>query len=55
MTEVVKRKVEAIEWIPVDSIDKYQWAFGHDKIIKEFIEYAIIKWDLDRQALDLLV
>lgn len=32
-------EVEAIGWIPVDSIDKYQWAFGHDEIIKEFTEW----------------
>lgn len=45
---------EAIEWIPVDSIDKYQWAFGHDEIIKEFTEWMHLEdGDLDMQDIDL--
>lgn len=30
-----KDKVEDIEWIPVNKIDQYQWAFNHDIIIAE--------------------
>lgn len=44
-------EVEAIGWIPVDSIDKYQWAFGHDEIIKEFTEWMHLE-DGDMQDLD---
>ena len=29
---------EEIAWIPVDEIGKYDWAFGHDKIINELME-----------------
>lgn len=29
---------EDIKWIPVDEISKYEWAFGHDKIINELME-----------------
>ena len=29
---------EEIAWIPVDEISKYDWAFGHDKIINELME-----------------
>lgn len=47
-------EVEAIGWIPVDSIDKYQWAFGHDEIIKEFTEWMYLEdGDLDMQDIDL--
>ena len=47
-------EVEAIGWIPVDSIDKYQWAFGHDEIIKEFTEWMHLEdGDLDMQDIDL--
>lgn len=27
-------EVDEIKWIPIKDIDKYQWAFDHDKIIK---------------------
>lgn len=39
---------EAIGWIPVDSIGKYEWAFGHDAIIKEFVDWMHLEdddWD----------
>lgn len=32
------RETEEVEWIPVDEISKYEWAFGHDKIINELME-----------------
>lgn len=38
-------EVEAIGWIPLDSIDKYQWAFDHDKIIKDFVEWMHLEDD----------
>lgn len=32
-----EEEVSEIKWIHLDDIDKYQWAFNHDKIIKEII------------------
>ena len=32
------RESEEVKWIPVDEISKYNWAFGHDKIINELME-----------------
>ena len=32
------RESEEVQWIPVDEISKYEWAFGHDKIINELME-----------------
>lgn len=47
-------EVEAIGWIPLDSIDKYQWAFDHDKIIREFAEWMHLEdGDLDMEDIDL--
>lgn len=41
-------------WIPLDSIDKYQWAFDHDKIIREFAEWMHLEdGDLDMEDIDL--
>lgn len=45
-------EVEAIGWIPLDSIDKYQWAFDHDKIIREFAEWMHLE-DGDLEDIDL--
>lgn len=46
--------VFAPSWIPVDDIDKYEWAFGHDEIIKEFTEWMHLEdGDLDMQDIDL--
>ena len=28
---------EDVKWIPVDEISKYEWAFGHDKIINKLM------------------
>ena len=28
-------EVERIKWIPLDEVERYQWAFGHDKTIFE--------------------
>ena len=28
---------EEVQWIPVDEISKYDWAFGHDKIINNLM------------------
>ena len=33
---VEKDEVEDVKWIPVDKIDQYQWAFGHEKYIKTY-------------------
>jgi hypothetical protein len=38
----------------LDSIDKYQWAFDHDKIIREFAEWMHLEdGDLDMEDIDL--
>ena len=29
-------EVKMIAWIPVSDIDQYEWAFGHDKSIKQY-------------------
>lgn len=36
-------EVDAVGWIPLDSIDKYQWAFNHDKIIGEIARWERLK------------
>lgn len=36
-----KNEVQDIKWIPVDQIDEYNWAFGHNKTI---LKYAAPKW-----------
>lgn len=38
-------EVEAIGWIPVDTIGNYKWAFGHDEIIKDFVEWMHLEDD----------
>lgn len=41
-------EVEAIGWIPVDTVDNYKWAFGHDEIIKDFVKWMHLEdndWD----------
>ena len=30
-------EVSAVAWISINNIDKYQWAFNHDHLIKELI------------------
>lgn len=44
-------EVEAIGWIPINSIDQYKWAFNHADIIKEFVEWMDLQ-DTDRDDLD---
>lgn len=36
-----KNEVDDIKWIPLDEIDNYQWAFGHDIRIKELSEKVL--------------
>ena len=36
-----KDEVTDARWIPISEIDKYRWAFNHDKIIKEIYETKI--------------
>jgi len=33
----VEGEVEHAVWLPVNEIDQYQWAFDHDKVIKEYL------------------
>ena len=40
-----KNEVENIQWIPLNSLNKYAWAFGHDKLINYiFNKYINIPW-----------
>lgn len=32
-------EVDAVAWITIENIDLYDWAFGHDDIIKEFVRW----------------
>ena len=32
-----ENEVSDVKWIDVDEIDNYQWAFNHDKIIKNYV------------------
>lgn len=36
-------EVSAIGWIPIKDVGNYEWAFGHDCIIKEFAEWMDLK------------
>ena len=36
-----KDEVGEIKWIMIDDIDKYEWAFGHDEIIKKFYKELV--------------
>jgi 8-oxo-dGTP pyrophosphatase MutT (NUDIX family) len=33
----VEGEVEEAIWMPIENIDKYEWAFNHDKVILEYI------------------
>lgn len=33
----VEGEVEHAGWLPVNEIDQYQWAFDHDRVIKEYL------------------
>lgn len=36
-----ENEVDDIKWIPLDEVDTYQWAFGHDIRIKEISENVL--------------
>ena len=42
-----KDEVDEIRWIPLAEYRNYQWAFGHEKLIKEFYEW----WKTPRKKL----
>lgn len=31
-----ENEVDAVQWIAIDQIGNYKWAFGHDKVIRDF-------------------
>lgn len=33
-----KNEVQCVKWIDINELNKYKWAFNHDKIIKEWIK-----------------
>lgn len=37
----IEGEVEDPQWIPFDDVDKYEWAFGHDQVIKEYLELIL--------------
>lgn len=38
-------EVEDVKWIPIEDVNKYQWAFGHDQIIKHIqVNTSIFKY-----------
>jgi 8-oxo-dGTP pyrophosphatase MutT (NUDIX family) len=36
-----ENEVEGLQWIPFKDVDKYQWAFDHDEIIKRYFSYYL--------------
>ena len=36
-------EVESATWMPVDEIDNYEWAFGHDQVIKDYLKKIGVK------------
>lgn len=39
-------EVGEIKWIPLDEVENYKWAFGHDVIIKQYAErYGLVEID----------
>ena len=38
-----KDEVEEVKWIPVHEINKYQWAFNHNDIIKKYVNDSWFK------------
>ena len=39
-----KDEVADVNWISIEKIDDYQWAFGHDKIIKQIVLDRLSDW-----------
>lgn len=35
-----KNEVKEIKWIPLDEIENYKWAFGHDELVDEMYAYG---------------
>lgn len=36
-------EVESPQWIPFKDVDNYEWAFGHDQVIKDYLEFILSK------------
>lgn len=49
------RESEKIEWISINEINKYKWAFGHDRIIKEMLKQLDYDEDKIQCDLDLII
>ena len=43
LTHMEKDEVEEARWIPIGDVANYAWAFNHDKLINEAIEYLGLK------------
>jgi ADP-ribose pyrophosphatase YjhB (NUDIX family) len=37
-------EVAEVDWISINDIDNYQWAFGHDKLIKQVVLDKLSDW-----------
>jgi len=37
----VEGEVEDPQWIKFEDVDNYEWAFGHDQVIKDYLEFII--------------
>ena len=38
-----QEEVDMIAWIPLSHVDRYEWAFGHKEVIKEYAHGRIIR------------
>lgn len=39
-------EVEKIEWIPIEKINNFKWAFNHKELVNEMLDYYIFKNNL---------
>ena len=42
-----KGEVAAVAWIPLSHVDRYEWAFGHGEVIKEYAANRFWRWILE--------
>ena len=42
-----KKEVAEVAWIPISHVDRYEWAFGHANVIKEYTGSWIKRWILE--------
>jgi hypothetical protein len=42
-----KGEVAEVAWIPLSHVDRYEWAFGHAGVIKEYAANRFWRWILE--------